>query len=140
MMRRSPLLLPMILLAGCSPKPSASTAPTELPPVPITVAPVESRAYQRRALGTGTLNGIEEVQLALKVHGPIKRIPCNSGAFGFQRQLHNRGPVGRPRAGDAPVVGARFDRRDRNRHRREFRRGRARARLRRTAGQQDHRQ
>ena len=79
MMRRSLFLLPMILLAGCSPKPTASSAPKEVPPVPITVAPIESRTYQRRVLGTGTLNGIEDVQLALKVDGRINAIHCKLG-------------------------------------------------------------
>ena len=78
-MRRWLTLLPLILLAGCSPKSAVSTAAKELPPIPITVAPIEVRSYQRRVLGTGTLNGTEDVPLALKVDGRIRAIHYDVG-------------------------------------------------------------
>ena len=79
MPRRSVLIAALGLLAGCSPKATDNTAPKEVPPVPVTVAPVVEREYQRRVLGTGTLNGTEDVPLALKVDGRIKAVHYDVG-------------------------------------------------------------
>ena len=69
------LLLPAI---GCAPK-AAPTAAKEIPPVPVTVAPILVRPYQQRVLGTGTLNGTEDVSLALKVDGRIRAVHYDVG-------------------------------------------------------------
>jgi len=79
MMRWPRILLLLMLLAGCQPKPAADTAPKEIPAIPITVAPIEVRSYQQRVLGTGTLNGTEDVSLALKVDGRIKAVHYDLG-------------------------------------------------------------
>ena len=78
-MSRLLLMVPLILLVGCKPKPAADTASKEVPPVPITVAPIQERQYQRRVLGTGTLNGTEDVPLALKVDGRVRAIHYDVG-------------------------------------------------------------
>lgn len=67
-------LFPMVLLAGCSPKTPESTAPKADAPVPITVASIAPRPYQQRVLGNGTLNGTEDISLALKVDGKIRAV------------------------------------------------------------------
>lgn len=78
-MSRLLLMVPLILLVGCKPKPAADTASKEVPPVPITVAPIQERQYQRRVLGTGTLNGTEDVLLSPKVDGRVRAIHYNLG-------------------------------------------------------------
>ena len=70
--------VPLGLLAGCAPK-AAPTSAKELPPVSVTVAQVQDRAYQQRVIGTGTLNGTEDLALALKVDGRIRAIHYDVG-------------------------------------------------------------
>ena len=65
-------MAPVIMLLGCAAKPAAQTGSKELPPVPITVAPIQTRQYQQRVLGTGTLNGTQDITLAPKVDGVIR--------------------------------------------------------------------
>ena len=65
-------------IAGCAPK-AAPTASKELPPVSVTVAPVQERAHRQRVLGTGTLNGTEDLALALKVDGRIRAVHYDVG-------------------------------------------------------------
>ncbi len=78
-MRLLLLIVPVILLVGCKPKPAVDTAPKEIPPVPITVAPIREQAYRQRVLGTGTLNGTEDVLLSPKVDGRVRAIHYNLG-------------------------------------------------------------
>ncbi len=78
-MRRLLLVVPLGLLVGCSPKAGPTAAPKEIPAVPITVAPIREQAYQRRVLGTGTLNGTEDVLLSPKVDGRVRAIHYNLG-------------------------------------------------------------
>jgi len=70
--------VPLGLLLGCAPK-TAPTGAKELPPVSVTVAPIQDRSHQRRVLGTGTLNGTEDVPLALKVDGRVRAIHYDVG-------------------------------------------------------------
>ncbi len=74
-------MIAFVLLAsivGCAPK-ATPVVVKESPSVSITVAPIEERSYQQRVLGTGTLNGTEDLALALKVDGRIRAIHYDLG-------------------------------------------------------------
>lgn len=71
------LVLGLIALAGCAPKKEA--APTEAPPVVVTVAPVKKQTVRRTVSVVGTLNGYEEVVLAPKVDGRVMAIRADVG-------------------------------------------------------------
>ena len=71
MPRRMIAFAPLLLLVGCAPK-AAPTAVAEVPAVSVTVAPIQERDYRQRVLGTGTLNGTEDITLSAKVDGVIR--------------------------------------------------------------------
>lgn len=72
------LMLPLVLLVGCSPKKEAATS-TEALPVVVTVAPVTAQSIRRTVSAVGTLNGYEEVVLAPKVDGRVIAIRADIG-------------------------------------------------------------
>lgn len=74
------VLLGLMTLAGCVPKP-AETASTqrELPTVPVTVTPLTVKSIQRSVTAAGTLNGYDDVTISPQVGGRVAAIPVDIG-------------------------------------------------------------
>jgi RND family efflux transporter MFP subunit len=69
-----------VLAAGCARPEAAVTSSAEPQPVVVTTAPVETRPIQRTVTAVGTFYGNDEVALAVKVDGRVKRVRFEAGA------------------------------------------------------------
>ena len=77
--RRAVLLAALFMLPGCTPKPAASTAAAESPPVTVTTAAVQTRGVQRFVAAVGSLTGFDEVTLSPKVDGRVMKVHRDVG-------------------------------------------------------------
>lgn len=82
-MRAAAWLILLASVAGCHAQKPASekpeTAAVSPPLVPVSVAPVEVRAVQRRVAVVGTLHGFERITVTPKVEGRIQAIKFDVG-------------------------------------------------------------
>jgi RND family efflux transporter MFP subunit len=76
------LVLSVCAFAGCShgakPEPVAATT-VVAKPVTVTIAPLQTRAVQRRIAVVGTLHGLERVQISSKVAGRLEKVLVDVG-------------------------------------------------------------
>ncbi len=73
------LLLTLLALPGCTPKPTAATVVAAPPPVTVTTAVVQTRSVQRFVAAVGSLTGFDEVTLSPKVDGRVLKVHRDVG-------------------------------------------------------------